>query len=266
MSQGSVSFWSDLRASDFERSRLGEAVAVLPLGAIEQHGPHLPVGTDAQISQGMIAALRGAPLQSADVLVLPAMQIANSVEHVDAPGTVSLGRELTIEMVFAVAASVHRAGVRKLVLINAHGGNVGVMVDASHAIRQEFGMLCVATNWMRLGLPGGIIAETARAVDVHGGHLETALMLALRPDYVAMGEARSFPSLQGDLAERYHLLRAYGPIGFGWMGRDLNAAGVVGSAAAATAEQGQRIIAHQVEQFALLLDEVADFTPGWFAQ
>lgn len=149
-------------------------------------------------------------------------------------------------------------------IINAHGGNVGVMVDASHAIRAELGMLCVATNWMRLGLPDGVIASDERAVDIHGGQLETAIMLALRPDLVDREQTGKFLSLQSELAAEFSLLRAYGPVGMGWMGDDLNASGAVGNAAAASEEDGRAIIDHQAEQVVLLLAEVERFIPNWW--
>jgi creatinine amidohydrolase len=208
-----VRYWSNLPASAFADGALADHVAVLPLGAIEQHGPHLPLSTDSTIAAGMIDAVAQALPDDARVLMLPLQAIMLSVEHTNTPGTLSLGREQAVSLIVEIARGVARAGLRKLVIINAHGGNVGVMVDASHAIRAELGMLCVATNWMRLGLPEGLIAADARALDIHGGQLETAIMLALRPDLVAMDKTQAFASLQGVLAERFDLLRAYGPVG-----------------------------------------------------
>lgn len=257
--------WSDLPASAFADGALGDHVAVLPLGAIEQHGPHLPLSTDSTIAAGMIEAVARALPEDARVIMLPLQAITLSVEHTNSAGTLSLAREHAVRLIVEIARGVARAGLRKLVIINAHGGNVGVMVDASHAVRAELGMLCVATNWMRLGLPDGLIAASERGLDIHGGQLETAIMLALRPDLVAMDEAQAFPSLQGALAERFELLRAHGTIGFGWMGNDLNPAGVVGDAGAAQARDGQAIIAHQAAQMVKLLGEVECFTPDWFA-
>ncbi|MFK7791441.1 MAG: creatininase family protein [Devosiaceae bacterium] len=257
-------YWSALPSSAFEGDKLGHHIAVLPLGAVEQHGPHLPVGTDSDIAIGMVGGVLDYLSADAPVLFLPALHITNSVEHTNKAGTLSLGRALTLELILEIARSVARAGVRKLVIINAHGGNVGVMVDASHAIRAELGMLCVATNWMRLGLPDGIIQPDEKAVDIHGGELETALMLALRPELVNSQKAQSFGSLQRELSDQYELLRAYGPVGFGWMGSDLNPSGAVGDASKATEQQGRQIIAHQAKQMARLLGEVQRFTPAWF--
>jgi creatinine amidohydrolase len=256
--------WSALASSAFEGQALANYIAVLPLGATEQHGPHLPVGTDSFIANGMIDAVMARLPGASNVVVLPALEISNSVEHTNAPGTLSIGRELTLQVVLETARGIARAGLRKMVIINAHGGNVGVMVDASHAIRAELGMLCIATNWMRLGLPDGVIAPDAKALDIHGGKLETALMLALEPSSVDMHQAQEFASLQGQLADRFDVLRAYGPTGFGWMGNDLNPAGVVGDASGAEADEGRAIVDHQARQMVKLLDEVARFTPAWF--
>ena len=261
-----VSHWAALGARQFAQGAMSRSVALLPLGAIEQHGPHLPVGTDSLIAQGMVEAVVERAPPTLDLLVLQLLEVTNSIEHSNRAGTLSLSREVTLRLVVEIARGVARVGVRKLVIINAHGGNVGIMVDASHAIRAELGMLCVATNWMRLGLPEGIISGEARALDIHGGQLETAIMRALQPDLVAMEEGDAFPSLQAALAERFSLLRAYGPVGFGWMGDDLNPSGVVGDARAARAEDGQAIIAHQCAMMVRLLEEVQAFTPAWFEE
>lgn len=258
--------WTALPASAFGDGAFNDHVAVLPLGATEQHGPHLPVSTDTSIANGLMEAVAALLPEEVNVLILPVLAITHSQEHTNKPGTLSLGRDLTFRLIMELARGVARAGVRKLVIINAHGGNVGVMVDATHQIRAELGMLCVGTNWMRLGLPDGLITPADKAVDIHGGRLETAIMLALWPDLVDQDEAKPFPSLQGELGTDFDLLRAYGPIGFGWMGDDLNPSGAVGNADDATAEDGQAIIDHQARQMVKLLGEVQRFQPSWFAQ
>lgn len=260
---GRKRFWAHLPASAFADHALGEAVAVLPLGASEQHGPHLPVSVDSSIAYGMVEAVIERLPETSNALFLPVLEVTNSVEHTNMPGTLSLGRDLTFKLIMEVARSVYRAGVRKMVIINAHGGNVGVMLDASHAIRAELSMLCVATNWMRLGLPEEIIELENKALDIHGGQLETAIMLALHPELVAMDNVEDFVSLQGELADKYSLLRAYGPVGFGWMGSDLNASGALGDARSANAGDGEAIISHQAEQMMRLLCEVEQFQPNW---
>ncbi|MFN3226142.1 MAG: creatininase family protein [Hyphomicrobiales bacterium] len=259
-----VRYWTQIPTNAFDAGQFRHHVAVLPLGATEQHGPHLPLSTDTVIAEGMVEAVVDRLSEDAKVVVLPGLAVTNSVEHTNRAGTLSLGRDLTFRLILEIARGVAGAGLRKLVIINAHGGNVGVMVDASHAIRAELGMLCVATNWMRLGLPDGVIAPDERAVDIHGGQLETAILLALRPDLVDRGQAGNFPSLQSELAAEFSLLRAYGPVGMGWMGDDLNPSGAVGNAAAAREEDGRAIIAYQAEQMVRLLAEVERFTPRWW--
>lgn len=256
-------FWAELSASLFAELNFDEVVAVLPLGATEQHGPHLPVGVDTQIAKGMVHAVVERLPDISPVMFLPTIEVSNSVEHTDKAGTLSLGRNLTFELILALARDVKKVGVRKLVMINAHGGNVGVMVDAAHAVRAELGMLCVYTNWMRLGLPDGLIEPDQKTLDIHGGHLETSLMMALHPDLVANDEVANFTNLQRDLAARFDLLRAYGPIGFGWMADDLNSSGALGEASSANAGDGSAIIAHQAERMVSLLHEVERFQPDW---
>lgn len=259
--------WEELKAVQFADGALANHVAVLPLGATEQHGPHLPLSTDSTIAGALVAAtmdvLAGEESLATPCVFLPVLAITNSCEHTNRPGTLSLDRALTLALILALARSIARTGIQKMVIINAHGGNVGVMVDASHAIRAELGMLCVASNWMRLGLPEGIISPAARTLDVHGGMLETSIMLAAAGDHVDMAKARDFESLQAQLARDFELLRAYGPIGFGWMGDDLHEAGAAGNASAASAHAGKAIMAHQAKKMAQLLAEVHRFQPAF---
>ncbi|MEM1287182.1 MAG: creatininase family protein [Pseudomonadota bacterium] len=240
------------------------SVIVLPLGATEQHGPHLPLGTDTMIGQTLISQTFEYLDPDIPALALAALEISNSTEHEDALGTLSYGRTLTFELIIELGRSLHRAGLKKLVILNAHGGNVGVMVDAAHALRAEFGMLCAYTNWARLGLPPGTIDEERRGVDIHGGEIETSIMLEARPDLVEMSERADFESLQSHMSADYELLRAYGPVGMGWMGTDLNPAGAVGNAQAASAAKGRSIIAHQAQRAARLIAEVSHYKPSWF--
>jgi creatinine amidohydrolase len=136
------------------------------------------------------------------------------------------------------------------------------MTDAALRCRAELGLLAVYLTWSRLGLPHGVIDDDERAYGVHGGFVETSLMLHFRPDLVRMDRARSFGSLQQDLADDCDLLRAYGPVGFGWLAQDLNRDGVVGEAASANADAGRAIADYQAGRFVRLLRETAQADPA----
>lgn len=247
--------WSELTSAEITAIGRNDAVVVLPLGAVEQHGPHLPLGTDGMLAEGLLATAE--PRISAACVLLPLLTVGASDEHERFPGTLSLGTRGLHDAVLAVGDGVARAGFERLVIINAHGGNGPALGAALLELRRRHAMLAVGTNWMRFGLPEGILTEEERALDVHGGLVETSLMLHLRPDLVRMERAEDFASSQAALSARTHRLRAYGPVAYGWMAGDLNPHGVVGNAAGATAEIGGAIAEHQARAFAELVDEVA---------
>lgn len=249
--------WQELKSGDFGGLAPAAAVAVLPLAATEQHGPHLPTGTDHFIAEGLIAAAAARLPPDVGVVVMPILPIGASREHEGFAGTLSLPAALMAETIVAAGAGAARAGLRKLVLVSSHGGNVAAMTTAALELRARHDLLAVTLTFARLGLPDGLVGEEERLLGVHGGLIETALMLHFRPDLVDMAAARHFPSLQAELVGAHRLLRAYGPVGFGWMAGDLSPHGVVGNAGGATAAIGAAIAAHQAERFATLLAEVA---------
>ncbi len=113
--------------------------------------------------------------------------------------------------------------------MNAHGGNVPIVQIVCQELRVQHAMLAVATKWDRFVKGAGIVSSDEESFGVHGGAIETSVMLALHPDRVNMAKAEDFASLQARLTGKH--LRAYGPHSFGWMAQDLNPAGVTGNAA-----------------------------------
>ncbi|KQV66232.1 creatininase family protein [Rhizobium sp. Root1220] len=234
-------------------------IAVLPLGAHEQHGPHLPFDTDTLIAEGIVARLKSALPAGLPVTFLSAETTGYSIEHMDVAGTRTLGFHEAADRWLAIAQRLSAQGIRKLVLLNAHGGNSPLMTIVATEARVRFDMLVVATSWTRFGLPPGIISPEAKAIDIHGGDIETSVMLALHADKVDMDKAANFPSRQSEFAARFTHLRAYGPHAFGWKMSDLNPQGVAGNAAAATAAKGEALIAHSVKGLVELLQDVDAF-------
>ncbi|MDH4441410.1 MAG: creatininase family protein [Rhizobium sp.] len=239
-------------------------IAVLPLGAHEQHGPHLPFETDTLIAGGIAERLIAALPADLPVTVLPVEPVGYSIEHVDVAGTRTLAFDEAVRRWLGIAEALTRAGIRKLVLLNAHGGNSPLLTVVATEARVRFNMLVVATSWTRFGQPEGWIAPEDKAIDIHGGDIETSVMLALYPAQVEMKKAKAFPSSQTEYARRFSHLRAYGPHAFGWKMSDLNPAGVAGNAAAATAEKGERLIAHAIEGLCQLLADVHLFDVAAF--
>ncbi|QEE44894.1 creatininase family protein [Rhizobium sp. WL3] len=234
-------------------------IAVLPLGAHEQHGPHLPFETDTIIASGIANRLAEALPVHLPVTILPVEAIGYSIEHMEVEGTRTLAYDEAVERWLGIAETLNRQGIRKLVLLNAHGGNSPLLTIVATEARIRLQMLVVATSWTRFGIPDGWMPPEDKAIDIHGGDIETSVMLALAPDQVDMTRAAFFPSRQSDFAARYKYLRAYGPHAFGWKMSDLNPDGVAGNAAAATAERGEALIAHAVKGILELLDDVHVF-------
>lgn len=247
--------WDDAAKDGLDPHR---TVAVLPLAATEQHGPHLPDDTDCVIADGLMAEVAQRAPDSLDVVRLPTQTVGASLEHARFPGTLSLSTAELIETIVTRGRQVADTGLRKLILVSSHGGNVSAMNAAALECRAHHALLAVSLTWNRLGFPGGIVSDEERAFGVHGGQIETSLMLHFSPAQVRMDSATNFPSLQQNLTARYKWLRAYGPVGFGWLAGDLNPDGVTGNAAAATAEIGAEIAAHQSAAFVELLSEVAE--------
>jgi creatinine amidohydrolase len=253
--------WQD-NATDLPAAARRDWIAVLPLGAHEQHGPHLPFETDTLIAEGIVQRTIAAMPAGLPVTFLPVEPVGYSIEHMDVAGSRTLAYDEAVRRWLAIAGDLHGLGIRKLVMLNAHGGNSPLMTVVTTEARVRFDMLAVATSWTRFGQPDGWIAPEDKALDIHGGDIETSVMLALHPDKVDMAKAQGFTSRQQEFAARFKHLRAYGPHAFGWKMRDLNVEGVAGNAAAATAARGEALIAHAVTGFIELLEDVRDFDPA----
>lgn len=234
-------------------------IVVLPLGAHEQHGPHLPFETDTLIAKGVVERVTAVLPRHLPVTFLPVETVGYSIEHMDVAGTQSLAFDEAVHRWREIAEHLYRQGIRKLVMLNAHGGNSPLLTIVATEARIRFNMLAIATSWTRFGLPPGVIAPEDKAIDIHGGDIETSVMLALCPEQVDVAKAANFPSRQSEFLTRFRHLRAYGPHAFGWKMSDLNPSGVAGNAAAATAEKGEAILAHAVNGIIELLDDVAAF-------
>lgn len=249
-------WWGDFRTAAFEKPDPEAVIAVLPLAATEQHGPHLPVCTDAAIMAGMLETVFPLLPEGMDVRVLPIQAVGKSNEHIRFPGTLTLPAPVLIEAWTELGASVARAGVRKMIFVNSHGGNEEIMGIVARELRVRSRMLAVKTNWQRFGRPDGMYSEAEDRYGIHGGDVETSLMLHFRPDLVNMEKAENFPSAVEKAEGEFALLRHTGTHAFAWEAGDLNSAGVVGNAAAATAEKGRLTALHQAQGFVRLLEDV----------
>ena len=241
--------WDEMTAGDFagvtERS-----VIVLPVAATEQHGPHLPTGTDAFILDGLLraAARIAGPVRG---IVLPLQAIGWSAEHGGLPGTLSLDAELLAAAWVAIGRWAARAGARRLLILNSHGGNPPAIALAALRLRSEAGLLVASTHWEALARPQELAPDGAPAPDWHAGWIETSVMLALRPELVAMDRA---------VAGAWRHPEGLPPNGsapWAWMTTDLSANGVIGDPRFASAELGARLVERAVAGLGTLLDRLA---------
>jgi creatinine amidohydrolase len=256
-------YWADCVSTDFSELDPQHTVAVLPLGATEQHGPHLPLSVDTDLVNAMVSAAL-AHLQAADpVLVLPTQSVGLSSEHLAYDGTLSLSPSQLISQWCEVGEGVARAGIKKLLLLNAHGGNAGLMDVVARELRGHCGLTVFSSHWYQLplGPAGEAFGAHEQRFGVHGGDMETSLMLAIAPHKVRMEVAQDFHSASQDRADRFALLGDGKSAKLGWHMQDYNPHGAAGNAAAATAEKGQVLLDAVGVQLAKLLQELVQFEP-----
>jgi len=249
--------WEEMTTADFAALDHERVIAVLPVGAIEQHGPHLPVCVDAEILGGIVRRVIALLPNELPATFLPMTAVGKSNEHIAFPGTLTLSAETLIRLWTEIGESVARAGIRKLVLLNGHGGQPQIMDIVARDLRVRHKMFVVALNYWGVGGPEGLFPAAEAEHGIHGGSKETSLMLHLRPDLVRNEERRDFVPASIAIAKRYKYLRPEGGgVGFGWQTQDLNPLGACGNALDADAERGRQIVEHVASRIVELLREI----------
>jgi creatinine amidohydrolase len=251
-------YWQDLPWPAF-RDLPPNTVAVLPVASIEQHGPHLPVSVDTTINQGVVARTLSVLPAEVPVLVLPTQSVGLSVEHLRFPGTITTSAETLLDLVTDIGASVARAGVKRLVIVNSHGGNVAVLDIAARRLRIQHNLFVVNAMWARMGKPESQRDPVENTFGIHAGRDETAVLLALRPDLVKMDKARNFVSRWQGVSNSAPRMSPTGGAPLAWQAQDLNPAGAVGDASQATAAQGDEILDFAAARMSELWQQVAAF-------
>ncbi len=257
--------WAHLRTTDFNAIDRESTVALLPVAALEQHGPHLPLATDAEINRGLVARLAARLPAHLEVLGLPPVVYGVSPEHAGFPGTVSLAPETAIALWTAIGDAVARAGVKRLLILNTHGGQGAVASIVALALRARHGMAVAVANSFELGPAPGLFADDEVRFGLHGGEIETSMMLALAPELVTRSACRAFPTRERAMATACRELRAAAPgaAQLAWCAEDLNPEGVTGDAAAADPTRGAAALdALAARLVAVLEDLVAWPLPG----
>ncbi len=260
--------WGDLCTTDFATLDPARAVAILPVAATEQHGPHLPLSVDADLLEGILCAAGQVLGSDCPAYLLPTQAVGLSPEHECFAGTLNLRPETLIQLWCDIGASVARAGVRKLLIFNSHGGHAGIMDVVGRELRARHALLVYSASWFNLPLLdehghdlNQQISPHEHRFGIHAGQVETSMMLALRPHTVRMEHAQNFPSTSQTRAERLPLLGNGRSAKMAWQIQDYNPAGAVGNAAAADARLGAALVQAAGRSLAALLRELCDLPP-----
>lgn len=257
--------WADLCTTDFPRLDPARTVAVLPVAAIEQHGPHLPLSVDADLLEGVLAAAGPHLPPDCPAYLLPTQSVGLSPEHQRFPGTLTLRPETVLRLWTEIGESVARAGLRKLLICNSHGGHAGIMDLVARDLRTRLDLLVYSTSWFNLPLLdesgqdlNACFSAAEHRFGIHAGQIETSMMLALKPDLVRMDRARDFTSTSQQRAERHSILGNGRSAKLAWQMQDYHPQGAVGNAAAADAATGRELVMAAGRSLARLLQEFSE--------
>lgn len=251
--------WADISWPEIGAAEPARWIAVLPLAATEQHGPHLPLGTDVMIAQAYLSRVRELLPAPLPVTFLPVQPVGISTEHIDFAGTLTLSAETALRQWTALGASVARAGVRKLVIVTSHGGNSAAMMLVAQELRASHGLFAVTTSWSRFGAPQGLFSEEELRHGIHGGAVETSIMLARFAEQVRKDKIANFRPASIDMEKQYRWLSTQRPAPFAWQTQDLHPSGAVGDATQGSADKGEQLIEHGARAFVELLEDVDKF-------
>ena len=251
--------WTAIDWTKVDGDAAARWIAVLPLAATEQHGPHLPLETDVMIGQAYLARVREYLPDATPATFLPIERIGISTEHVDFAGTQTLSTEAALRQWKAIGESVARAGVRKIVIVTSHGGNAAAMTLVAQELRAYHRMLAVTTSWFRFGTPAGLFPAEELRHGIHGGAVETSIMLARYKEHVRLDAIADFRPRSIAIEKQYRWLSAQRPAPFAWQTQDLHPSGAVGNATLASPEKGEALLDHGARGFVELLDDVDKF-------
>ena len=251
--------WTDIHWPDIAAAAASRWIAVLPLAATEQHGPHLPLSTDVMIGEAYLARVRELLPATLAATFLPLQPVGISTEHIDYPGTLTLPSETALKSWMALGESVARAGIKKLVMVTSHGGNSAAMTLVAQDLRAQHGLFVVTTSWSRFGAPDGLFSGEELRHGIHGGAVETSIMLARYPHTVRQEAIADFRPNSIAIEKEYRWLSTQRPAPFAWQAQDLHASGAAGDATKATADKGEQLLEHGARAFCELLDDVDNF-------
>ena len=233
-----------------------EGVVILPIGAVEQHGAHLPVLTDTLIATNTLDATLAVLPDDVKAWALPPMNYGKSNEHINYSGTITLSATTLIAVLHDIGASVARSGFRRLAFLNGHGGNMPVLNMVARDIRVATGLMCFNIHGFQHGALPFEMSEKEMTYGIHGGERETSLILATNPDLVKMEHAATtYP----DFPVTDTPLFFFGSVNAAWLADDWSDTGIYGDATLGTAEKGEALLASSVENLVKLFTVLSTF-------
>ncbi len=259
-SKANKRFWEDLTSFDFANMNAENHLIVLPVAAVEQHGPHLPVGVDAKILDGIIELVCKELPNESNAIFLPTLRIGKSNEHLEYSGTLSLSMETLYSTLLDIGSSVYSSGFKKFAFLNSHGGNISILDIAAREFRVRHKLLVFNINWFGLGMPESVYSEKELRHGIHAGDLETSLMLALEPENVKMELAQNFIPQTVQLEKSYKHIGLTSGAKIGWQAQDLNAYGACGNASIANAKKGELTLDFVCKRLLETIKEIEEMT------
>ncbi|GGG69077.1 creatininase family protein [Paenibacillus radicis (ex Gao et al. 2016)] len=232
-----------------------KALVILPVGAVEQHGPHLPIYTDTLIGEVTLTQTLERVSGDSEVWLLPPVSYGKSNEHTGLPGTISLSANTLKGVIMDIADSLHASGFRKLLLFNTHGGNIDLLNLVSREIRIRTGMMVFYLSPGSLDVAEDLMTAKELEYGIHGGDYETSIVMSVKPDWVQTEFlVKEFPDMS-----KYRFLTLEGKIRFGWKMADISVSGITGDATVATPEKGWIIQERIAELLSEALNELCQF-------
>ncbi|MCT1883890.1 creatininase family protein [Dietzia cinnamea] len=246
--------YAELTTVEAGRVGTGDPVAVIPAGAIEPHGPHLPLATDLLVAEHVAAhAVAAAAEAGVDAWLMPALGYTKSDEHANLAGALWISGETLMREVVELGSALRASGFTRVLFVNCHGGNSALLEVALRELRRRFGLRTFL--YAGRAVPG----PTELGMGIHAGWAETSMMLHLQPELVDMSVAEA--RVPAGIAECRHI-GFTGPVRLGWLADDLSDTGVIGDPTGADAETGRRLVADHVETVAAALAEIEEFDPA----
>ncbi|GAE33133.1 creatininase family protein [Halalkalibacter akibai] len=231
-----------------------KGVVVLPIGAIEQHGPHLPVYTDTLIAEGLLTTAFEQLSQEDQVWMLPPLPYGKSTEHVNHPGTFTLSSQTLQQVILDIGSSVKASGFRRIVLFNTHGGNNDLLNMIARELRIETELMVFRMNGMDFKAEiASLFSPEELSYGIHGGDVETSLILAIEENWVEMALAPK------EFYDYEHALDIKGGPYVAWVMDDLSNSGISGNATEATKEKGIEILLRLGSKIASTLQVISSF-------